>query len=47
MNISVEVQRKTLQQLPELLPACIENMRDTLSQHAGAPRNDNAAPTEH
>jgi uncharacterized protein len=47
MNISGEVQRETLQQLPELLPACIENMRETLAQHAGAATNDSAPPTKH
>ena len=47
MNISGEVQRETLQQLPELLPACIAKMRETLAQHAGAASNDNGAPTKH
>ena len=47
MNIAEAVQRETLQQLPELLPSCIENMRESLAQHVGPAGNDNVPPTRH
>ena len=46
-NITETVQRETLRKLPELLPACIEHMRDTRNQHANAAGSDNATPTKY
>ena len=41
LNVTGAVQRETMQKLPDLLPACIEHMRDVLARHTSAPGNDN------
>ena len=47
MGVNADTKEFMSLELPKILTGCLVRMRDTLSQHAGAPSNDNAAPTRH
>jgi len=47
MGVGADAKEFMSLELPEVLTACLVQMRDTLAQHAGSHDKDNAAPTKH